>query len=152
MATREKIVVIGRGKNGWHAAGVGVSTPNSSSTFSTTGGELEDYLAEAGEDVLVYDAAEVEYGAWSDMVITGPMIKVDLPQGQMDRFTDKQRQTMGRMMGPGGLEGDFASLAKLALSGFSSLDFVAPDVYMALLKALPGIKLGKVKDHKVVWE
>lgn len=146
------IVVIGRGKNGWHASGVGTSTPNSTSTFSSSGGSLEDYLAEARDGVLVYDAEGVEYSAWSDMVIRGPMLKVDLPQGQTDRFTAKQRETMARMMGPGGLQGDFQTLGKLALAGFSSLDFVAPDVYMALLRALPGIKLGKVQDHEIVWE
>lgn len=144
----DKIVIIGRGKNGWHASGIS----SSDSTFSSSGGSLEDYLSKSSNGVLVYDADGVEYGAWSDMVIKGPMLKVDLPQSQTDRFTDKQKETMSHMMGPGGLEGNFHTLGKLALAGFSSLDFVAPDVYMTLLKSLPGIKLGKVLNHEIVWE
>ena len=52
-----------------------------------------------------------------------------------------------------GLQDGFKTLATMALAGLSSLDFVATDVYLQVLREqVPGAKIGKVVQGKIVWE
>jgi hypothetical protein len=133
--------VIGRGKAGWHAAAHNVSS---------SGGTLDGYLAQAAEGALVYDADGADYDAFSDLVISGPMVDPGLAPGTVRRFTDGE--TAQAMCGPGGLEGAFKSLAMAAQSPtYSGLDSVACDVYATLLATVPGVKIGYVRAGAVVW-
>src|SRR5262249_41280187 len=132
--------IIGRGKAGGHAAAHNVSS---------SGGTLEGYVARARDGALVYDADGAEYDAFVDLVISGPMVDVDLPAGAVKRFTDGE--TAARMVD--GLEGAFKTLAVLAQDArFGGLDYVAVDVYEALLGRVPGVKIGHVRDGVVIWD
>lgn len=149
-----KPVLIGRGLAGWHTDNVGKTFSVSggatcSITGRSSGGTLEDYLAEAEDGVLVYDADAADVDAFSHLVITGPMVKANLPAGTLRKFGDTA--TLKRMLG--GLEGDFHTLGVATLEGITSLDSVAPDVWVQLLKErVPGVRVGKVVKHQVVWE
>lgn len=56
--------LISRGKVEWSA-----KAPNVSSSYGT----LESYLDEAAEGCVVIDASEADYGAFADLVVSGPM-------------------------------------------------------------------------------
>lgn len=143
--------IIGRGRVGWHADGVTAD----GNKVSGSGGSLEGYLAESGEGVLVYDAKEANDGDFVAMVYAGPICDPTLKEGEVHKFGDKV--ALARMLP--GLGGAFATIGVMALledgdNRIGSMDFVAPDLYMAMLKSkVKGIKLGKTNDkHQVVWE
>lgn len=150
-----RIALIGRGMNGWHTANVGEPQPTPGgnvyrSTGSSSGGSLQDYLREAPEGTPVYDASECDYATFSHWVIAGPMVDVRLSAGETSRV---DKRTMSGMMGEGGLQGAFATVASLSLAGFNSLDYVSVDIYLALLKdRCPGVKVGKVVKGEIVWD
>jgi hypothetical protein len=134
--------IIGRGWNGWHAAAKNVTS---------SGGTLEDYLAKAAEGALVYDGSEADRDAFAALVISGPMVAPELAPGTVRRFGD--RETAARMAGPGGLTGAFKTLALAAQDpSYGGLDYVAPDVYVTLLRRVPGMRLGTAQAGAVVWE
>jgi hypothetical protein len=135
--------IIGRGKVGWHSDGV----DQDSNHCSSSGAGLEQYLAEAENGTPIYDAEDAEPDAYADLVICGPMFRVDLPPGTVRKFGEQK--TMARMLP--GLGGSFATIAKLSMAGVGNMDYVAVDVYLELLSKVPGIKIGTVQDHKVVW-
>lgn len=152
MSYNMRIKLIGRGLVGWHTSNVGKLSSDGqayASTGSSSGGSLETYLKEAEDETLIYDADQADVGAFAHFVIAGPMVKASLAAGETARFgADKALENMLP-----GLEGSFATVGAMALAGFSSLDYVAPDVYIALLKAkVPGIKTGKVINHRIVWD
>ena len=141
----KQYVLIGRGKNGWHADGM----YDKDSTFSSTGGTLDGYISEAPEGCPVYDCEESDYDAFAKLVIGGPMHQAGLPPGTIDSF-GKRKALLGMLPG---LQDGFKTLATMALAGLSSLDFVATDVYLQLLRGqVPGVKIGKVVQGKIVWE
>jgi len=140
---KDNYKVIGRGKAGWHA-----KTTN----MSSSGGSLETYVEQAAENCLVYDADKVDYALFVRLIVSGPMIDVDLPPNTVDRFTDRDRETIKNMLP--GLSGGFEKIAKRAIDDetYGGLDTVSIDVYERLLRRLPGIKIGRVVKGKVVWE
>jgi hypothetical protein len=84
-------------------------------------------------------------------VISGPICSADLEPDQVDRFTARDRETAARMLP--GLGGAFQTFALLAQSEkFSGLDRVGVGVYEALLRKVPGIKIGRVRNGAVEWE
>mgnify|MGYP001589621265 CR=1 FL=1 len=149
--------VIGRGFNGWHAA-----APN----VTSSGGHLDDYLwrgepttgyaSEAAEGALVYDAEACEAdeagrNAYIDLVLRGPMLDCALPPDGVSKFSLEGRQAARRMLD--GLQGAFATYATLAQDEkFTGLDYVGLGIYEALLRRVPGIKIGRVRGGKVIWE
>jgi hypothetical protein len=149
-----RIVLIGRGRCGWHAKSVGEPDPHGhryTTTGSSDGGTLDTYVREAPEGTPVYDASECDYSAFSSFVISGPMVKTSLPPGQIDRFSQQDQTAMTHMLPA--LGGEFNTLAKMNLAGLSSFDYVAVDVYMTLLQdKVPGVKVSKVVQGKVEWE
>jgi hypothetical protein len=139
-----KIALLGRGKRGWHASTVGENCEGSSS-----GGTLEGYLAECDDGVPVYDCDEADYSSFAALVCNGPMVKPSLPAGTIQKFGDMK--ALAEMMPA--LGGGFKSIAATALAGLSSLDYIATDVYFALLKEkVPGAKTGTVQQGKIVWD
>jgi hypothetical protein len=143
IMTSDKYLLIGRGKNGWHAAGL-----SKWGEFSSSGGSLEDYLSRAEDGTNIYDCSEADYASFASIVFSGPMVKPSLPAGTIQKFGDMQ--AMAKMLPA--LDGDFKSIAKFALAGLSSLDYIATDVFFALLKEkVPGAKVGTVQQGKIVW-
>jgi len=139
-----QVLIIGRGLNGWHATGL-----EGKNRCSSSGGTLEGYLAQAADDTPIYDAAKANVGDFASFVCNGPMADCTLPAGEVNRFgAGKSLAAMAPHLG-----GGFRAIAAGALAGITSLDFVATDVYLALLRErVPGVKFGVVKDHKVEWE
>jgi hypothetical protein len=139
---KENWLKIGRGFAGWHA---------NKDCCSSSGGSLEGYIEEAAEGCLVYDAEGTDFNTFAKLVISGPMVKFTLPAGQVERFSDEDRAAARRMLP--GLSGGFDTVATLAQSiTYCGLDYVALDVYEALLRAVPGMKVGHVVKGKIVWE
>lgn len=151
MSRRINWKVIGRGHVGWHADGVTVD----GNKVSGSGGSLEGYLAESDPGTLVYDALEANDIDFVAMVLAGPICDPTLKDSEVHRFGEKA--ALAAMLP--GLGGAFQVMGVLALledneTRIGSMDFVAPDLYMAMLKAkVKGIKLGKVNErHEVEWE
>ena len=150
--------VIGRGFAGWHAEGINVSSSGGNLMPYTywTGEQCTGYLAEAAEGCLVYDAEHLEKDdaasdAFMHLVISGPMVKPSLQPDETDRFGDSERET-ALMMSPA-LGGAFKTYALAAqYEEFTGLDYVGVGVYEALLRKVPGIKIGHVHNGSVVWE
>lgn len=74
MTTRTLWQVIGRGFNGWHATGDGISSSGGELMPYDywTGAKVAGYLAEAKEGALVYDARDAEPEAFITLVMRGP--------------------------------------------------------------------------------
>ena len=150
--------VIGRGFAGWHAEGVNVSSSGGQLMPYTywTGEQCSGYLSEAVEGALVYDVShlerdEVASEAFMHLVISGPIVKPSLPPDGVSRFGKSEREA-ALMMSPA-LGGAFKTYALAAQAeGFSGLDYVGVGVYEALLRTVPGIKIGHVHNGEVVWE
>lgn|SRR5574337_180447 len=139
-------VLIGRGKVGWHSDGL-----SHGNKCSSSGGTLEGYLSEAQDGTLIYDALEADQGAYVDFVIKGPMVDPTLPEGAISKFGSQDKAALLGMLPA--LSGAFIPVAVLALADIGSMDFVAPDVYVQMLREkVPGAKVGKVHNHQVVWE
>lgn len=150
----QKTVLIGRGKAGWHSTSVGETSPEGdryTTTGSSSGGTLETYLKEAPEGCPIYDASECDYATFSSWVFKGPMVKATLGKGEVSRFSKEGKETLLGMLP--GLSGGFDTLAVLALSDLSSLDYVSVDVYLQLLQErCPRVKVGKVYGGQIVWD
>jgi hypothetical protein len=154
--------VIGRTRNGWHATGAGPvkSFGNSGgtyrekervTTYSNSEATLADLAANAVDGALVYDMTGVDEGLATRFVVSGPMVDPALATGEVKRFGEEDRKAAARMLPD--LEGSFHTFAKAAQNPkFSGLDTVAPDVYIGLVRALPGARVGRVHGGAVVWE
>ena len=141
----QKWKIIGRGKYGWHAE-TGMSRGS--------GGTLEGYVKEAEPGSLVYDAMDADDEKFTHLVISGPMPNTDLGWDQVRRLPQEYRSAAASMLGPGGLSGDFAALAVACQDQeFSGLDYVGLGVFEALLRQVPGMRIGRVNDSGGVdWE
>lgn len=141
-----KILIIGRGKNGWYADG-----HERGNKCSSSGGSLENYLKEAEDGTCIYDAEDADYRTFADWVLKGPMLNTLLLPHEIDSFKDNDKKTLFGMLPA--LEGAFKGLAVIALTDLGSLDYVGLDVYLTGMRArVKGVKFGKVLNHKVVWE
>lgn len=133
--------VVGRGFAGWYAEGIDVSSSR---------GTLERYLRDAADGALVYDADHLQDDddrrAYVSFVVNGPMVDPKLAPGTVNSLTRGERQVAGMMTGPGGLQGEFRTLALMAQDEtYSGLDRVAVDVYERLLRAAcPNVRFGRV--------
>lgn len=142
----KKWYLVGRGFNGWHAGGINVTS---------SGGNL-DYVKDAVDGALVYDAKHLEdikeaADAFAELVISGPMVNPALPRDGVDRFSIGHREVAKRMLP--GLGGAFKTLAEMVQdSKFSGLDMVGLDIYESMLRQIPRIKIGHVHNGEVVWE
>jgi len=142
-----KYDIIGQGFAGWHAK---------AKNCSSSGGTLAKYLTEAREGALVYDASKSDYNAFCKLVISGPIVRPDLPPGTVKRFGDEDAEAARRMLP--GLSGGFEVIAAKAIaevkSGkkFSSLDEISTDLFESLLREIPGVKIGRVVNGAVEWE
>lgn len=153
MTTRTRWDVIGRGFNGWHAAGDGVSSSGGSLDGHTywTGAKVAGYLAEAKDGALVYDAENAEPSAFIALVVNGPMVQPTLPPEAVSAFDQKGRESLAHMAP--GLGGGYKTLALAAQDDkFTGLDSVGVAVYERLLRKVPGVKIGKVSNGAVIWE
>ncbi len=69
--------IIGRGLNGWHAAGINVRSSGGDiepRVWWADGHTIPPYQANAIDGALVYDASEADIDAFSKHVIAGPMV------------------------------------------------------------------------------
>jgi hypothetical protein len=150
--------VIGRGFNGWHAKGVNVSSSGGDIVPRTfwTGERMATYTEQAVEGALVYDAKaceESEEGraAFIKLVFSGPMVNPELPPNGVEHFSDADRKAALRMLP--GLSGGYDTLAMLAQSeAFTGLDYIGVGVFEALLRSVPGVRIGHVKNGAIAWE
>jgi hypothetical protein len=125
MRQKENYVVIGRGKAGWHAR---------VSNISSSGGALEKYVSEAVENCLVYDADNVDYDMFWDIVVKGPMADTSLPEKTVKKFIENETRLVTDQ------------------EQFRAFDSVSLDVYETILRQLPGMKIGRVTHGRVIWE
>ena len=134
--------LIKRGRAGWHAA--------DETGLSSSGGSLEYYLRTASEGALVSDADEADAVAFTLFVYNGPMPDPAWAPDAVRRLSDSTRERAARMIP--GMSGGFEALATAAQDPtYTGLDFVGLGVYEGLLRKIPGIKIGHVRDGAVVW-
>lgn len=151
--TTGKWAVIGRGFNGWHATGDGVSSSGGSLEDYTywTGKKCNGYLTEAAEGALVYDAENADVNAFVSLVVNGPMVNPAIPPDAVHAFDQRGRESLARMAPA--LGGGYKTLAIAAQDDkFTGLDSVGVAVYERLLRKVPGVKIGKVLNGAVQWE
>lgn len=138
--------LIGRGKNGWHSDGL-----SDGNNCSSSGGTLEGYLKEAEDGTPVYDAYEADMGSFVQFIMNSPIADPSLGPGEINKFDSKDKACLLGMLP--GLEGSFKSLAVMTLADIGSMDLVAVDVYLTMLREkVPGVKIGQVQSGQVVWE
>jgi hypothetical protein len=166
--------VIGRGKADWHAARPGCSS--SGGTLEAIGGtrtvypdgiygapkeeawSRSGYVADAAEGCHVYDAENADAAAFTSFVMGGPMLSSELSDDGVDAFGQAGVDAARGMLGRGGLEGEFACLAGLAVlqheagRKYGSLDRVGWSIYKRLLSEIGGVRFGTVRAGAVVWE
>jgi hypothetical protein len=127
--------VLGRGFADWHGSAPG---------HSVNGAALERMIPDA-EGALVYDAEGADADAFTRHVISGPMLSWDVPAGHVYRFA--QPQTCGNWVEDRRLFAEPWNGQELG--GF---DYVSLDVFEALLRRVPGIRIGRVRRGAVAWE
>lgn len=153
MTTKTRWDVIGRGFNGWHATGDGISSSGGDLNGYEywTGAKVAGYLAEAKEGALVYDAENADVPAFVEFVVNGPMVQPTLPPDAVFSFDGKARQSLAHMAPA--LGGGYRALALAAQDEkYTGLDRVGVAVFERLLRKVPGIKIGKVHNGAVIWE
>ena len=137
----KQLLLIGRGFNGWHAAGI----DEDGNSFRSSGGRLDDYtywtgqecygyLSEAREGCFVYDAEHLEgmeEEAFTRFIFRGPMAEAKITHDYAEGFVNEH----------------------VALADCGGTDFVSPASYIKLLRErVLGIKLGIVRGGQIVWE
>lgn len=148
---KERFGVIGRGRVGWHAEVVPRDTGGCITSGSSQGGQFDEYVKHAIEGALVYDAASADYSAFAKMVIHGPMLNLRLAPDEYEPF-GKAARALLLDVAPS-MDGSFQAVAKLAeRPDFKGFDYVGVGIYEALLREVPGIRIGHVNNGAVVWE
>lgn len=146
---KTKWFLIGRGKNGWHAAGM--EGPHQKVTSS--GGTLEGYLQEAESGAAVYDAEEADMATFVRWTYRGPMVNIALKDGEVHRFMEGEASVEMMPTGNGYQAADLDRLLYDGSHKVGALDYVALDLYMAMMKyQVPGVKTGKVIGHAIQWD
>jgi hypothetical protein len=134
MTDRNRWHLIGRGFAGWYAVG---------ERCRSSGGTLDGYTAEARSGALVYDAEHLERdpqtaGAFVKHVIGGPLLAPELPAGHIRRMLTTDPVPCDPADPP------------------HSLDYVATDIMEGLIRALPGVRIGRIVGQgggrAVRWE
>jgi hypothetical protein len=147
---KDTLKLIGKGRGGWHASGVSQWGTVSCSSYDTREEQLLKFAAQAEDGALVYDASKAG-PEFEIMVVSGPMFDPRLPPDGVDRFTKGDRSVMIRMMP--GFEGGFKDLAEAALSEtYCGFDKVGSGIYESIISAIPGVRVGHVREGKVVWK
>ena len=120
--------LIGRGLNGWHAAGINVTSSGGQLEPYTywTGQECDGYAREAVDGAFVYDASEADPSIFARVVISGPMLHPEL----------------------------FSGWRKFGQDDFypHSFDYVGPEIFERIYRMIPGMKFGHVQNGVCVWE
>lgn len=134
--------IIGRGLRGWHAM---------TSGSSSCGSALEDYVENAKEGAVIYDAIDIEENIFVKFVMNGPVCSPELPPGTHERFRTELLESAKRMLP--GMEGIWKNQLSKAINNpdYYGLDRVSPDVYKEFLKAVPGMKVGHIREGKIEW-
>ena len=132
--------VIGRGKAGWHASGRHAwgEGPERISDCSSSGGTLAGYLEQAEPGALVYDADASPYEAFARLVISGPMVKPQLDAHQWESIGQ-----CGEWYGPYDLDA-------MRAAGIHGLTYIGLGIFEALLRRMPGCRIGYVTDPGIV--
>ena len=137
MGAETKWAIIGRGQAGWHAVDTTGSVWSSGGDLNPytywTGEKCKGYAQEAIDGCIVYEAGEVPIDQFIDHVYKGPMADPGLDPEQIRAPFGENRQDDGQ-------------------TPIGALDFVGLGVYLRLLRALPGIKIGFVRAGAVEWE
>jgi hypothetical protein len=135
--------VIGRGLRGWHAT---------SSESSSCGSALGDYVENAKEGAIIYDAIDVDEKVFIKFVMNGPVCSPGLPPGTNERFRTELLDSAKRMLP--GMEGIWKDQLSMAINNpdYCGLDRVSPDVYEEFLRKVPGMKVGHIREGKIVWD
>ncbi len=141
--------LIGKGRGGWHASGISPYGTVSCSSYDTREEQLLKFVRDAEEGALVYDASEAG-PEFEVMVVSGPMFCPKLPPDGVNPFSKGDREAMTRMMP--GLGGGFKTVAKAAMrETYCGLDQVGSAVYERILRCVPGVRVGRVREGRVVW-
>ena len=133
-----KWAIIGKGNSGWHAKARSVRVSENSTCASSSSShdprdeQLNEYVSEAEENALVYDASQANESAFIKLVVSGPIVNPDLPAGHILQ----------------GLEKDSKPYENQKLGGF---DWVSVDIYENLLRNVGGVRIGRVINQQVVW-
>lgn len=145
---KTKWFLIGRGKNGWHASGL-----ENGNKVSSSGGTLQEYLQESDDGVIIYDAEDADMATFVRWTYRGPMVNILLKNGEVHRFMEG-KPSVDMMATESGYQA--ADLDRLLYDGshkVGALDYVALDLYMAMMKyQVPGVKTGKVIGHAIQWD
>lgn len=124
--------IIGRGFAGWHAKSETCSSSDELLLpYHYREIPCKGYLAEAEEGCFVYDASHLELTKAGDefatWIISGPMVNVKLKSGEYSKVDP-------------------------SAVGFCGFDFFALDIWVAeLIRRVPGLKYGYVKDGNIEW-
>lgn len=132
--------VVHRGKVGW-CADAGRSERYAH--HASSGGDLATYAEQAVYGALLYDAEQADYEAYAALVVTGPMLNLDLPARTFQPFFHDPEQL------PDGIEINLKSLRAFEVG---PLAYVSLDIYVELLRNVPGVRFGKIVHGKPVWD
>jgi hypothetical protein len=131
---KDSWAVIGKGFSGWHANGKTYGNcKTNTSTYDPSEACLVRFAIDGEEGALVYDASGSDEEEFTKLIISGPMVNVDLPSQSCQRLFEEVTP--------------YSTEVKL-----SSIDYVSPDVYREMLSKIPGVRLGHIEGGKVVWE
>lgn len=123
--------IIGRGFGGWYAI---------TDDCWRDKLELEQYVSHAEEGALIYDCREVESELFCHHVAYNPGVDTRLSPGEvrylLSGFNGSHKMVTEKMINDKEYRCAWAAI----------------DIYEKLLRKIPGIKFGRVKEGKVVWE
>jgi hypothetical protein len=123
--------VISRGFGGWYAI---------TDDCLREKLELEQYVSHAEEGALVYDCREVESELFYQHAAYDPGVDTRLSPGEVRYLVSNSY-------------GDHKMVTEKMIDDKKyNCAWVAIDVYEKLLRKIPDIKFGRVKEGKVVWE
>lgn len=128
---------------------VNFKSANPQRTLTGNGIDVESELHRLADGGTFIDSRSVPFGLFSDLVIRGPMLGLDLPSEGHRKFTG--HETL-RMMKPS-LEGAYKDIANMALNHpkWSSLDTVGLDIFIGL-HAQIGSRIGRRVGNSIHWK
>lgn len=134
---KRKLHLIGRGLVSWFAEGL---NEDNNCISSMGAANAEEYISDAIPGALVYDASEVDPALYRVHVINRPLLDLRLQPNQFKEFLEWSYQPI-QEHSPGS-----------PLPDLHSLDYVGIGLYETLLRAVPGIKIGRVFGDAISWE
>jgi len=109
---------------------------------------LGPYLGDVKEGGVVVDKWNVPFGKGANLVVNGPMVKLGLPPGTIEKFSETISDVM--LMG---LEGEFQTMAqhKHKNPKWSGFDYISLDLYLDLWRRA-GARIGKRIGNEIQWD